>query len=273
MNPNQRPLILFTNDDGIRSPGLWAAAEAFVGLADLLIAAPSEQQTSSGRSFPSHLDGRLYAEEVIVGGETLTAYAVVGSPAQTVQHAIHELADRTPALVVAGINYGENLGSGITISGTVGAALEAACYGIPALAVSLQTPAELHLSHSDAVDFSGAAYFTRLLGERLLQTDRPDDVDFLKVDVPQRATPETPWRVTRVSRHRLYRPVVPERATLSDAGRMGYQHFDDYSWTEPDSDIYAIYQDEVVSVTPMSFDLTARTDRAMLAQLLASDSP
>ena len=65
-----------------------------------------------------------------------------------------ELAEEQPALLVSGINYGENTGNGVTISGTVGAALEGASLGIPSLAVSLQTPTDLHLSHSNDVDFS-----------------------------------------------------------------------------------------------------------------------
>ena len=39
----------------------------------------------------------------------------------------------------AGINYGENIGFDITMSGTVGAAIENAVRGIPSIAVSLQT--------------------------------------------------------------------------------------------------------------------------------------
>ena len=56
----QRPLILFTNDDGIDSPGLWAAAKAFADIADLLIVAPREQQSGMGRSLPNFSEGRIY---------------------------------------------------------------------------------------------------------------------------------------------------------------------------------------------------------------------
>jgi hypothetical protein len=46
-----KPLILVTNDDGIESPGLRAAVEVAVSLGDVLVAAPMEQQTSSGRGY------------------------------------------------------------------------------------------------------------------------------------------------------------------------------------------------------------------------------
>src|SRR5690606_9026913 len=125
-----------------------------------------------------------------------TVYGVDGTPAQAVQHGVLELAPRQPALVISGINYGENTGNGVTVSGTVGAALEAASLGIPALAVSQQTPKDLHLTYSPDVDFRAAAYFSRLFGEWLLnENTRPDDVDLLKVEVPLGATFETPWRL------------------------------------------------------------------------------
>jgi 5'-nucleotidase len=84
-----------------------------------------------------------------------------------------------PDLVVSGINYGENVGSGITISGTVGAAMEGASLGVPSLAVSLETSEEHHLSYSAEVDFSAAAYFTAYFARLLLERNMPADVHLL----------------------------------------------------------------------------------------------
>src|SRR5260221_13888845 len=163
-NSTDKPLILFTNDDGIGSPGLWAAVEAFADLAELLVVAPREQQSGMGRSLPVASEGRIYEEKRAFTGVEHTVYAVDGTPAQAVQHGVIELAPRLPSLVVSGINYGENTGNGVTISGTVGAALEAASLGIPALAVSQETRIDLHLTYADD-DFSAAAYFARQFGE------------------------------------------------------------------------------------------------------------
>lgn len=268
----ERPLILFTNDDGIDSPGLWACAEAFAPVGDILIVAPREQQSGTGRSMPITMEGRIYPRELPKNGYPYKAYAVDATPAQAVQHGVLELADRLPSLVVSGINYGENSGNGVTISGTVGAALEAASLDIPALAMSQQTPKDLHLSYSSDVDFSAAAHFARQFGEWLINNrNRPDDVDVLKVDVPWGATLETPWRVTRISRRRVYWPTRPERIALSDIGRIGY-HFDmDPSKAEPDSDVYALLIDKVISVSPMSLDMTSRTDMFRLQQILSGE--
>ncbi|MCC7361167.1 MAG: 5'/3'-nucleotidase SurE [Anaerolineales bacterium] len=259
--------ILLTNDDGIRSPGLWAAAEALAQLGDVTVVAPRLQSSGAGRSMPATSEGRIHSEAATLNGHAVTAYAVDGTPAQAVQHALVELLDPYPDLVVAGINYGENVGSGVTISGTVGAALEGASFGVPGLAVSLQTMPEYHLSHSHAVDFSTAAFFTRQFAARLLGLERVADLDVLKVEVPGDATPQTPWRVTRLSRTRYYLPNKPNRASLTDAAHLGYRLQVEPELLEPDSDVGALV-DRVVSVTPLSLDLTSRVDLSRLADQL-----
>jgi len=252
----ERPLILFTNDDGIASPGLWTAARAFEDVADVLIVAPMQQQSGTGRSLPNSNTGAVIAQQ----GKEFNAFSVDGTPAQAVQHAIMEVADRQPSLVVSGINYGENTGNGVTISGTVGAALEAASFDIPAIAVSQQTDHNLHLTHSQQVDFTVAAHFTRQFALRWLDGDMPDDVDILKLDLPAAATLDTPWRLTRLSKSRVYWPTVPDRTTSWSPQSLGYAMQLDESKVEPDSDVYAVFIDEVISLTPMSLDMTSRLD-------------
>jgi 5'-nucleotidase len=160
--------ILLTNDDGIRSPGLWAAAAALAPLGYVTVVAPLNQWSGAGRSMPDDSEGRIYEERVTVGGQTWQVHAVSGTPAQAVQHGLVELMPAYPDLIVAGINYGENVGTGVTISGTVGAALEGASFGVPGLAVSLQTESQYHLSHSTEIDFTAAAYFTHKFARLLL---------------------------------------------------------------------------------------------------------
>ncbi len=268
---DERPLILFTNDDGFQSPGLWAAVEAFAELGDVLVCAPREQQSGMSRSLPVFSTGRIQAEKRLINGVETTVYAVDGTPAQAVQHGILELAERPVSLVVSGINYGENCGNGVTISGTVGAALEASSFGIPAIAASQQTRHDLHLTYSNEVDFTAAAHFTRMFGEWLITSRRPDDVEVLKLDVPFGATAATPWKVTRLSRRRVYWPTRPERVALSEMGKLGY-HFDgDPARAEPNSDIYVVLHEGHVSVTPISLDLTSRTDLYRLQQFLQGE--
>ncbi len=255
----KKPQILLTNDDGIRSDGLWAAAEALSEVGFVTVAAPREQHSGAGRSMPFRSDGKLKEKEVTIHGKKWKVYAVGGSPAQTVQHGILELMQDPPDLVVAGINRGENLTVSITISGTVGAALEGAAFGVPSMAVSLEMPKDLQWG-SHEVDFSTAAQFTAHFARVLLQRETFPDVDVLKVDVPSDATPQTPWRLTRLSRCQYYVPQAPDRKRMSQRARVDFEIRYDEEKLEPDSDVYALRVAREVSVTPISLDMTARVD-------------
>jgi 5'-nucleotidase len=263
-----RPHILLTNDDGIRSPGLWAAAAALSALGFVTVTAPRDQCSGMSRSLPNTSDGIIHEERVQVNGQEWTVYAVGGSPAQAVLHGILEIMPRKPDLVVSGINYGENVGSGITISGTVGAALEAAALGYPALAVSLQAATRYHLSYSDEVDFSAAAHFTREFGRLLLEKRLSADVDVLKVDVPADASPETPWQATRMARQRYYEPLPPERAGWDQPGTLLYKEAAAPDHAGDDTDVHVLRSKRLVSVTPLSLDLTSRVDLGELERSL-----
>lgn len=260
--------ILLTNDDGIASPGLWSAAEALSALGFVTVVAPREQASGSGRSHPTVSDGRIREDEMNVAGQRWRVYAVGGTPAQAVQHGVLELMPRTPDLVVAGINYGENLSTSITISGTVGAAMEGAAMGCPALAVSLETRREYHLSYSDRIDFKAAAHFTQLFARLLLSGFRYDDMDLLKVDVPSDATAETGWRLTPLSRSRYYFPRRPQREQLDSPAPLDYEVADDASMFDPDSDAHVLRVERKVAVTPVSLDMTSRVDLKALEQHL-----
>lgn len=256
----KKPQILLTNDDGIQSPGLWAAAETLSEIGFVNVTAPRDQYSGAGRSLPVTTDGIIKPQEMEVNGKVWRVYSIGGTPAQTVLHAVLEIIPEKPILVVSGINYGENLGTGITASGTVGAALEAASMGLPALAVSLETDPRHHLSYSKEVDFSTAAYFTAYFSRMLIGKQTPADVSVLKVDIPIDATADTPWEITRLSRQRYYEPTAPARRSWNEPGRVGYRLAGDPRDDDIDTDVYAVRVKHIVSVTPLSLDLTSRID-------------
>lgn len=272
MAKDTEPQILLTNDDGIRSPGLWAAAEALQSLGFVTVAAPRDQSSGTSRSMPVTSDGVICEEMKDVGGKKWKVYAIGGTPAQAVQHGALELMSRKPDLVVAGINYGENIGLGVTISGTVGAALEGAARGAPAMAVSLETHLSYHLSYSEEIDFSVAAFFTNFFARRLMAGRPHEDVYVLKIDVPADATPDTPWKVTRLSRALFFEPVPPERKRLDEPAKMRYRVARKPEELEPGTDSHAIHVERVVAVTPLSLDLTSRLDLDKLEQRLRDGS-
>lgn len=264
----QKRQILLTNDDGIRSPGLWAAAEALSALGYVTVAAPREQSSGTGRSLPISSDGIIEKETLTIHGQEWPVYAVGGTPAQAVLHGILEIMPEKPDLVVSGINYGENLATGITVSGTVGAAMEAASHFIPALAVSLETEKEHHLSYSQDVDFSAAAHFTAKVARLLLEHGLPPGADLLKLDVPSHATLSTPLAWTRLSRQRYFHPTRPERNDWSQRGYVGYEVRFDLSGEPHDTDAYTVIGKRQVSLTPLSLDFTARVPEEELQKFL-----
>ena len=268
-----RPLILLTNDDGIRSPGLLAVAEAVCDLGELLMVAPATQQTGMGRGISAVVDGKVVREEVPVGCQAMAAYALTGSPALAVLYGVLALAPHThgrrPDLVISGINYGENLGTCVTSSGTVGAALQAAELQVPGLAVSLETDKAYHFNHGHDVSWHVAARLARRFAEIMLAKQLPFGVDVLKIDVPCNATFETPWRITRQSRQPYYVNYPP--AALPPGGELAMLDYGvdvNRATLEPDSDIHAFAVDRVISVTPLSQELASRVDLAGLAALL-----
>ncbi len=254
------PQILLTNDDGIQSPGLWTAAEALSELGFVNVVAPRDQFSGAGRSMPIHSDGMIHERTMRVNGKDWKVFAVGGTPAQAVLHAVLEILPEPPALVVSGINYGENLGTGITVSGTVGAALEAAALGFPALAISLETEREFHLSYSEQVDFTAAGHFAVYFGRTLMGKKLLPDVDVLKVDVPSDAGTQTPWQITRLSSIPYFEPLPPERESWDQPGKVNYRVIGDPSTNPEDTDVYAVRVKRVVSVTPLSLDLTSRVE-------------
>ncbi|MBM3125285.1 MAG: 5'/3'-nucleotidase SurE, partial [Chloroflexi bacterium] len=106
MNMKKKPHILLTNDDGIRSPGLWMAAKELSRIGYVTVVAPREQSSGMGRSLPNTSDGIIREEKVQVDGQEWSVYAVGGSPAQAVLHGVLEIVPHKPDLVVSGINYG-----------------------------------------------------------------------------------------------------------------------------------------------------------------------
>ncbi len=250
-----KPLVLVTNDDGIRSRGLWAVAEAVLPSCEVLVVAPERQWSGCGRSMPSDVTCAVRDASRRLKGQEVSAYAVDASPAQAVALAALDLATRRPDLVVAGANHGANLSIEVTISGTVGAAIEAAAFGIPALAVSLDMDDSCFLDGDPRTDYCATQHFVGGLARYVLQYGLPDGVDVLNINIPRDAVPATPCRITRLSRSRYFVPLPPDRARGKD--RPSYKLIEDPSSTEPDSDIYALLVQRTVSITPLSLDMTA----------------
>jgi len=283
-----------TNDDGIDSPGLLAAVEATLGLGRIVLVAPTSQQTARGRGMMGDWTDRLRpieypragtpaAPDAEIQDAPVTAYHIEASPALAVQHAMNTIfTERWPDLVISGINYGENLGMDITISGTVGAALQAAAYGIPAIAISQQSEIEHHYEYGE-LDWRGAKRVLRNYSEKLLSllasrpalpaeagdlrlaAPRPFPFDIIKVDVPAECPPGTPERICRLSRRHYFRHTIEDPTPQSPLGAGRSWVDDNPELIDPDTDIYALAFDRVVAITPLTVDCTASLESSAAA--------
>ncbi len=236
--------ILLTNDDGIYAPGLAALEQQLRHLGEVVVVAPSTEQSGVGHSITYltplicksiHRDGRHWA------------WAVDGSPADCVKLAIGELYREKPIdLVVSGINSGLNAGINVLYSGTVAAAIEGAFFGVTSVAVSLE--------YDEDADFQTAAVIARNVVGGIARQGQARGGLF-NLNIPTAAT-ESPKEVL----------VVP--MGLGQYGRRYEKRADpagrDYYWaiwSEPDqpppesADVTQLRQGNV-TLTPLHFDLT-----------------
>ncbi|MEA3640309.1 MAG: 5'/3'-nucleotidase SurE [Lamprobacter sp.] len=231
--------ILLSNDDGYRSPGLQALANALLRFGELTVVAPDRDRSGASNSLT--LDVPIRAERLENG-----FIRVNGTPTDCVHLAITGLLEEEPDLVVAGINHGPNLGDDVIYSGTVAAATEGRFLGLPALAISID-------SHEPQYLDTAAAVATRLIAG--LSHHAMTGSTILNINVPD--LPLSELRGIRSTRLGHRHKAEPIERILDPRGRPMF-------WVGPagpeqdageGTDFYAVRQG-YVSVTPLKIDLT-----------------
>ena len=130
-----KPLILVSNDDGITSRGIRKLVELMKQLGEVVVVAPDSPQSGMGHAITVGDTLRLSKSRIF---EDVEAYECSGTPADCVKLAKHHvLKDRTPDLVVSGINHGSNSSISVLYSGTMSAAIEGAIEGLSSIGFSL----------------------------------------------------------------------------------------------------------------------------------------
>ncbi len=168
-----RKLILVSNDDGIEARGLKHLIAIAKNYGDVFVVAPEKGQ--SGKSHSISLIEALRIRRVEVG-EEYNLIAVSGTPVDCVKLAINQLLPRKPDLMLSGINHGSNSAISVIYSGTMGAAIEASLYGIPAIGFSVQ-------DHSKNADFSLVDENAHIIIEDVLKNGLPNQVS-LNINFP-----------------------------------------------------------------------------------------
>lgn len=149
--------ILITNDDGYQAKGIKVLADIMKQFGDVTVIAPKKHQ--SGMSMAVSLGFKQIAHKDLGNGW----HYVDATPASCVKFGLNTIfLDKSPDVVVSGINHGSNAATASCYSGTLGAAMEGALNGIPAIGVSLDT------LHPDA-DFSGVVKHFGSIFEKLMK--------------------------------------------------------------------------------------------------------
>ena len=234
-------LILVSNDDGVRAPGLAALASALEPLGQVVVVAPDRERSAAGHALTLHRPLRLHEERP-------GWYAVDGTPTDCVHLGLHGILKRLPDLLVSGINHGGNLGDDLTYSGTVGVALEGTLFGVPSFAMSLVA--------RERFRFEPAGQVARVIAEAVAAHGLPAGT-YLNVNVPnvERFEDLRGIRMTRQGR-RVYGSGVVEKLDPRGrtyywigAGELGFVE------EEVGTDVEAV-AGGCVSVTPVRTDLT-----------------
>ncbi len=231
-------MILLTNDDGVRAPGLAILGAALLAAGhELVIAAPADEKSGSGTGLGTVVDAAAIAVTPthVAGCPGARCLAVDAPPALIVRAACEGVFGPVPELVVSGVNAGHNTGRLILHSGTVGAALTALLYDLPGLALSAgKAPG----GRPDTAATVGVAAARVLL-------EQPQPI-VLNINVPDRPGQE----VVGIDVGSLGRHSVAGLALHSADGGLLIERTHRTTGLEPGTDA-ALVVDGRISVTPL----------------------
>lgn len=167
--------FLVTNDDGSFAPGLEALVEVLLHFGEVHVVCPDQESSAASHSIT--LNEPVKAAKMSLFGPNVPTWAINGTPADCIKLGLDILIEEPPDFVISGINLGPNLGRDVHYSGTMAAASEAALYGIPAIAVSLDRLS----SHNTNFQYPKRLLYEVL--ETLLANQIPKGV-FVNINLP-----------------------------------------------------------------------------------------
>ena len=267
MTQPSHPLLLLTNDDGPQSLGLRALVAELRSHYELVICVPSKPR--SGISKAVTFDKPLrFGEGFVIDGQKVIETSGTPADAVTWCRTYHPRVK----LVVSGLNMGLNVSlHSMLTSGTVGAAIEAALWSIPAIAFSIETSSEnwFFPTHTDANVTEAARRAHRLI-DFVLEHGLPPAVDFLNVNFPGSLDSSTPVDIARPTRirfsNRLQQRADPQRVQYFWVKGKRVQR------VPQTSDVYAATTRLHAVITPVSIALAdealVETTRSFLQPLI-----
>lgn len=244
--------ILLINDDGIQSLGLLALKQKVDKFGKVVVIAPREEVSGIGKAITSAKHVQIEETKLNDGSK---AYATDGTPADSYLLGVNKILKHPPDLLVAGINLGPNLGiDDFLNSGTLGAAIEAAIHGVPAIAVSYckQTISDQKLDKAKitAQELELTASVTQKIVKYVLEEGMPEGVDILSVNVPEKANCKQ-VKVTSLSYVGYSDIYVKEEKGY----RIAQWKLADYRDPNPETDVHVVKEEGCISITPIKIRL------------------
>ncbi len=229
--------VLICNDDGYNSKGLYALTEAIKQLNwDAVIVAPLNHASGAARS---RVSGRKISWDI---GEPINGYPcyrIDASPATCAIFGITSGLFGKFDLCLSGINAGENLGSGITVSGTFGVALESAAYGIKSIALSREY--ESMDTDPDSWDWSSISSVVSNIIDEILKIK--DNWNIANVNIPNNVT-DPHIHLSHISKSSYFADIFNLETNCIDSG-IGYNK-DQLSLND---DLMIFAEKKLISVT------------------------
>ncbi|WP_405275487.1 5'/3'-nucleotidase SurE [Methanobrevibacter sp.] len=255
---------LISNDDGITASGILAAKKAVDDLCDTYVVAPEQQQSGIGHALTLNEPLRINEHTLRDGS---IGYGVTGTPTDAVTLALFEIMDEKPDIMISGINTGFNLGKAeLTTSGTIGAAIEAASFNIPAIAISLEvTRDDLKFDTGEVeIDFDFAGKMLKKIAKIIIKKGLPEGIDLLNVNIPANPINEE-FEVVKLGK-RMFVPVIDKRM---DPREKPYYWIggDPYESDEPGTDGHGLRKVRKTTITPLKIDLTS--DMSLLKEWIS----
>jgi len=238
--------ILVTNDDGVNAPGIAAVAQALQAIGTPIIVGPAENQTGKGQAI---ITSEAVFRQDLTLPNGLPAIGLTATPASTVNIAIRNILMPRPDLVVSGVNTEYNLGLSTQVSGTAGAAREAARLGIPAIAASMSGAAFPR-------DLVYAAEEVVWVARRVKQWGIAPNT-YLNVNIP--GVPAGGYKGYMITRQGQIRTGTESFVEMKHpSGRTIYwnQYTERKSEPQPEGTDFWAVENGWVSVTPMKIDET-----------------
>ena len=242
---NNRPLILITNDDGYRSLGLQALIEAARPFGDVLVVAPAEGQSGMSHALTVKIPVRVEKSTEEAG---LVIYVCTGTPVDCVKIAINKFADRTPDLLLTGVNHGANSSVSVLYSGTMASAIEGCMYHIPAIGFSL-------LDHSPDACFTPYIPSMQNIIEKVMKNGLPQGV-CLNVNIPKIAVDDI--KGIRICRQARGHWIEEFERRIDPNNQVYYWLTGSYLNEEPkatDTDEWML-KNGYISIVPVQIDMT-----------------